>query len=232
MIRDIRRTVLWGLCGAVVFGLLIAGGVYQYQKSHIPYAGLTLWRETSMDDATRSLFSQRLATTQAAIAAQTSAGEEVSSDLYESLAYDAYVLGDLATARLGYEHMLNENSLYYVAWDGYAKVLDAMGDYPNAEHAFLQAIEMGKAEQYYIDYVNFLQHRFPERDEDVKITLEQAVVALGQTQQFMVYLGDWYADHGDCDRAFAHYRVAETINPAARESIEQKITEARTACAE
>ncbi len=230
--HDIRRIVLWGLCGAVVLGLLIAGGVYQYQKSHTPNAGLTLWRETQMDDATRSLFSQRLATTQAAIAAKQSAGEVIETDLYASLAFDAYVLGDLAVARAAYEHMLNENSLYSVAWNEYAKVLDDMGDYQGAESAFLQAIETGKLEQYYISYVEFLQHRFPERDEAVKIVLEQGVIAVGQKQLLMVHLGDWYAEHGDCDRAIAHFNVAKTLNPAAKESIEQKIAEAREICAQ
>ena len=223
--------IVWGIGGLVLAALLVFGGWGLWLAAHDPYAGLTLTRETSVDDATRALLEQRIATTRASITALESAGEDVPVEMYESLAYDSYLMGDLVTARENYEIILNENPLYYVAWNSYANVLDVMGDYANADHAYLQAVEHAvDIDEYYLDYAKFLGARYTDRDEDQRLVLEQAVKVVGQTSALMVALAEWYTEHGDCDRAIAHYQVARTANPAAAESVDAQIAAARIAC--
>lgn len=230
--RDIRRMSIWAGCGLVVVALLVWGGM-QLWSAQNPYAGLTLWRETQIPDETRQMLEQRVATTEASIAAKLSAGETVSNDLYESLAFDAYVLGDLVRARENYEYIVNANPLYYIGWNAYAKTLEAMGDYDNAERAYRQALSLAMdVETYYTDLADLLTTRFTGRDEEARAVLELGVATLGQKQAFMNALAEWYVAHGDCDRAIAHYKVVATLNPATLESVNAKIAAARVTCAE
>lgn len=231
--RDTRRMVIWGIGGLVV-ALVLAFGCWRFLSvAQNPYAGLTLVRETNIPEETRLLLEQRIATTKASITAKESAGETVAAELYESIAYDSYVLGDLRAARENYERVLNDNPLYYVAWNSYANVLDAMGDYEHAEQAYLQSLTLANdVEDYYMDFAKFLLTRFTDRDEEARTVLEQGVTVLGQRQSFMVALAEWYVAHGDCDRAVAHYNVVARLNPAAAESVDAKIAAARIACQE
>lgn len=229
--RDTRRRVIWGIGGLVVVVVLVFGCWRIWSAAQNPYAGLTLVRETNIPDETRQLLAQRIATTEASIAAKVAAGEAVPVGLYESLAYDNYLLGDLRSARESYERVLNENPLYYVAWNSYANVLDDMDDKANAERAYRQSLTLAPdVEDYYLDYANFLATQFTDRDEEVRTILEQGVDALGQQQSFMVQLAEWYVAHGDCERAIAHYEIVADVNPAVAESVAAKIAAARIAC--
>lgn len=223
--------MIWGVCGAALAVVLVVAVVRMARTTNDPYAGLTLVRETQLDDATRSLLNQRIATTRASITAKQSAGEEVPTELYESLAFDSYLLGDLVAARESYEVVLNDSPMYYVAWNSYGNTLDAMGDNDAADRAYQQAIELApNVEEYYIDYARFLGSNFDDRDEEQRVVLEQGVKVIGQTTAFMDALAEWYTLHGDCTRAVAHYEVVRTLNPAAAESVDVKIASAREEC--
>ena len=230
--RDIRRTAIWAVCGVVLAVVLVVGGVKLFGAND-PYTGLTLWRETQIPEETRIILEQRIATTNASIAAKLSAGEDVSNDLYESLAYDAYVLGDLVTARESYERVVNANPLYYIGWNAYANTLEAMGDYDDAERAYRQALSLAPdVDTYYTDLTDLLTTRFTGRDEEVLALLQQGVDMLGQRLTFMIALAEWYTTHGDCDRAIAHYKVVASLNPAVAESVNVKIADIRATCSE
>lgn len=230
--RDIRRMSIWAVCGLVVVAALVFGG-WKLWSAQDPYAGLTLWRETTIPSETRQLLEQRIAMTEASIAAKESAGEEASIDLYQSLAFDAYVLGDLVRARVNYEYVVNANPLYYIGWNSYGNTLDAMGDYVGAERAYRQALSLAQdVETYYTDLAELLTTRFTGRDEEARAVLEVGVDMLGQKQSLMVALAEWYVAHDDCDRAIAHYKVVATLNPATLESVNAKIAAARVTCAE
>lgn len=210
---DTRRQVLWGIAGLAVIVVLAVGGYFMWQKQANPYDGLVLWRETQIDDATRELLTQRIATTQAAIAAQEAVDGEADLELYLSLANDAYMLGDLVMTRESLEDVLNQNTLLPASWNTYATVLERMGDLDLAEQAYLEAIEISPAGEYYMDYALFLQEHRPERDEDVRLTLEHAVATVGQRTEFMVALAEWYLAHDECEKAIDHYKVAVTLAP-------------------
>ncbi len=230
--RDIRRMSIWAGCGLVVVALLVLGGMKLWSAQN-PYAGLTLWRETQIPDETRQVLEQRIAVTEASIAAKTSTGETVSIDLYQSLAFDAYVLGDLVRARENYEYIVNANPLYYIGWNAYGNTLEAMGDYDDAERAYRQALSLAPdVETYYTDLADLLTKRFTGRDEEARAVLEDGVDMLGQKVTFMIGLAEWYLAHGDCDRAIAHYKVVATVNPAVAADVDAKIAAARAVCAE
>lgn len=225
---DTRRKIVGGVAGLVALAAVVYG-VVQVLRPNDPYEGLTLWRETQIDDATRATLEQRMATTRAGIAAAEAAGQDPDTTLWLSLADDAYIMGDLVTAREAYEEALNDNSMNPAVWNSYANVTNRMGDLEPAERAYLQAANIAPVTQYYMDYVAFLKKHYPERDNEVKTVLEYAIDQLGRNETLMVGLAEWYEEHGDCQRAIDHYKVAQSLNPA-NEGIAQKIQDVRTTC--
>lgn len=210
---DSRQKKVWGIAGLVLVVVLAVSGYVWSRENADPYEGLTLWRETQMDDATRELLTQRIAVTEASIAAEVAEDGTADADLYSALASDAYILGDLVKAREALEKLLNEDALRYTAWNSYGTVLEQMGDLKLAEEAYLEAIDIQPIAEYYMDIVRMLQVHYPERDEDVRMTFEHAIARLGQQTEFMVGLGEWYAAHGECRAAEDHYKVAMTLSP-------------------
>ena len=208
-----RQQTIGLIVGAVVVALA-AYGLWMITHPANPYKGLTLTRVVTLDEATREYFEQRLETTKAAIAAAEASGEEVDLDLYLSAASDAYSLGDLVQAREMLEKQLEGNSLNFVAWNNYALILEAMGDYDAAETAFRKTLEIEQGiEKYSIDYADFLREHFPERREDLKAILEANLALGGQTVWNMVALAEWYAEGGECQKAVDHYEVAVVLDP-------------------
>jgi tetratricopeptide (TPR) repeat protein len=208
-----RQQTIGIIVGAVLVAIL-AYAIWLVAHPTDPYSGLTLEREISLDEATRIYFEQRLDTTLAAIAASEAAGKEVDLSLYLSVASDAYSLGDLVTAREMLELQIAGNPINYVAWNNYALVLEDMGDYENAENAYLKTIEIEQGiGKYYEDYADFLSSHFPERSQDLRAVLEEDLTRRGQTVWNMTALGDWYAAEGECDKAVDHYEVAVVLSP-------------------
>ncbi len=196
----------------VIVLLLASFGVYKaFPKSFNKYAGLNTTMIVQMDEATRTLLKERIATTQASIDAAEEKGEKISMNLYLIIAENNYMLGDLVTARETYEKYLTLNPISYVAHNSYAVVLERMGDYTKAETAFKSAIDGMKSEEYFRDYAEFLQAYFPERTSDYKAVLDDAFNNLGQTPWMMITLGDWDFSTGDCTQGRAHYDVAKTL---------------------
>lgn len=226
---DSRRKVLWVVAGLALVVVLAVGGYLVWQTTANPYAGLTLTRETQMEDVTRQLLTQRIAVTQASISAEEAQGGKASLQSYSALASDAYILGDLVMARVALEEVLNQNSILSSAWNSYGNVLAQMGDLELAESAYLEAIEITPAAEYYMDYAMFLQTYGVERDEEIRLVLEHAVATVGQRTEFMVALAEWYLAHNDCQAAIDHYQVAKTLSPD-NTSIVDDLAAARATC--
>ena len=202
--------------GSFVLILLFISGYALWQKEGKrftdPYYGLTTHLEVQMDDATRTLLKQRLATAQASLAAQQK-GSDVDTQLYLVIAEHHKILGDLVASREAYETYLAIMPNSYVAWNAYADVLELMNDLPKAEEAFKMSLSLLKTEEYYRDYVEFLQRHFPERRAEVKVLLDEAYVNLKQTPWIMIALGNWFFETGDCDQGKAHYDVVIALSP-------------------
>lgn len=228
---DIRRKWLWGIVAVLVAAALVYAAYLLWLAPKDPYAGLSTRWDVSLDDATRTLLEQRIATTQAAIALAEQSGSEVETDLYLSLAQDAYAIGDLVTSREALVIALNDNTLNVAVWNTYGNVLEKMNDLALAEHAYQRAIELGAPSEYYMDYVDFLREHYPERDEEAKTVLEYMITSFGRTQGIMVALAEWYYDHGDCDRAIDHLKVAQTLSQN-NEGIAAKLAAYRASCSE
>jgi len=224
-----RRT--WILAGAIL--LLVAALVYGAWSTIGPstkYQGLTLTGNVELDDATRTIYTQRIQVTQSAIASQKESGEDVDLNLYLSLAWDANAIGDLVLARETYEEFLDANPLYFAAWNTYGNVLKDMGDEAGALGAYKQAIDLEPTEGFYRDYYEQYVKLYPEDKEGALRILEEAVQNVSQTPWLMVELAAWHLADGNCEEAFNHYDVAETLIPE-NQSLQDLIAQARTQCA-
>lgn len=208
-----RKQVVLGLSGLVVLALAGYGVTRVFPRLLNPYAGLTTYIDVQMEDATRTLVQQRLASAQASIDASKKAGENVDMGLYQTIAEQEYLLGDLIASREAYEQYLSLNPIAYTAWDAYGVILERMGDYAKAGEAYQKAIEGFKSEEFYRDYAELLKNHFAEKKSEYKALIDDAYANLGQTTWTMIALGDWYFEDGQCDLGRDHYDVAHTLAP-------------------
>lgn len=218
---------------AVVIALIAAavmGGYLWINRD--PYEGLVTRIEVQSDESTRTLAEQRIATAQASLQAAKDAGEEPMADMYNSIASDALLLGDLVLARESLETSLSMNSLDGTVWSSYAYTLVLMQDYENAKTAYYRALELTPLETTYRSLVDLLEKHFPEEKESIKMLYEDSVEQLGRMMFNMLGLGNWYADRGDCDKAKDHFEVAEDLatSDEIREQVEEEKRAALTAC--
>ncbi|MFA6131268.1 MAG: tetratricopeptide repeat protein [Patescibacteria group bacterium] len=206
----------------------------------IKYHGLNLTSEVEMDDATRTLLENRLSTEQSALASQIEAagGKNTDADLvdwnlYELIAWDAYMLGDLVTAREIYEAYFELNTINNTAWNNYGNVLEYMGDTEKALDAYYQALTLSPMEEYYRDYLNLFSQDNEDgaKDQEILAILQDGVNRAGQTSWFMVMLAEWYLEHGDCESGLDHYEVAKSLDPE-NETLLADIATAEARCAE
>jgi tetratricopeptide (TPR) repeat protein len=178
-----------------------------------PYYGLVKTDNVQMEEETRILIQQRIATAKASLEAAESAGEKVDMQLHLIIAEHERLLGDLVASRESYEAYLALNAVSHVAWNAYAQLLDLMNDDEKAEEGFKKAIELLPSEEYYRDYAEYLAREYPEREVEYKAVIDQAYEALGQTTWTMLALGDWYFAQNNCVLGRDHYEVAQTLNP-------------------
>ncbi|MEK7632538.1 MAG: hypothetical protein AAB473_01985 [Patescibacteria group bacterium] len=231
MNRFTRKQVVLGVSILVV--LLVAGYVFwqkEGRKLVDPYYGLVTSIDVQMEDSTRVLLQQRLATAQASLSSQISSGADVDKQLYLVIAENEKMLGDLVASRKMYETYLDVMPTSYVAWNSYAVLLEMMKDYPMAETGYKKSLELLKTEEYYRDYVEFLKLHYPDRRDDVKVLLDDAYKNLLQTPWTMTALGDWFFETGDCDQGKAHYDVAISITSQDTATLKQDQQEKLATC--
>lgn len=231
MKRFSRKQVVVG--ASILVALLAAGYVFWQKEGRRltdPYYGLVTSINVQMEDSTRTLLQQRLATAQASLAAQTASGGEVDNQLYLVIAENEKMLGDLVASREMYELYLDLMPTSYVAWNSYAALLELMRDYPAAEAGYKKSLELLKTEEYYRSYVEFLKLHYPERRDDVKALLDDAYKSLLQTPWTMVALGNWFFETGDCDQGKAHYDVAISLSPENATVLKKDQQELLTIC--
>lgn len=213
MIKQFSRKQVVIAVSILVVLVLGGYGLYtQWPRLTNPYFGLTTHIDVQMDDSTRTLIQQRIATAEASLAAQEKSGGEVDAKLYLTIAENQKMLGDLVASRKMYEKSISLNDKAYVVWNSYAKLLEFMNDLPNAEAAYKKALDLLKIEGNYRDYAEFLQAHYPERRTERKALLDEAFTTAGQTPWTMVALGDWYFETGECEQGKAHYDVAKTLS--------------------
>lgn len=212
---------------------LIYGAFINSDDPARKYAGLTLDREIEIDETTRTILKQRIATTRAAIDANLrEKGDDFDWDLYLILAGDANLLGDMVLERETYEEFLEVNPIHYIGWNNYANVLRDMGDDTKAEEMYRKALELHQGEEFYRDLIDQIENTSNgERDDEVLAILKEGVVEVGQSAWFMVVIAQWYMAHDDCQQAFEHYDVAETLIPQ-NEGLILEIEEAEVTCAQ
>lgn len=230
--RFSRKQIVLGVSVLVLLGLGGYGLWQAWPRFTNPYYGLTTHIDVQMEDSTRTLIEQRLATAQASLAAQTSVGGSIDNQLYLVIAENQKMLGDLVASRKMYEKYLELMPSSYVAWNSYAKLLELMRDLLNAETAHKKVIELLQVEEYYRDYVEFLLAHYPERQADVKVLLDEAYTKFLQTPWTMTALGDWYFAAGDCQQGEAHYDVAISLSPDTASTLERDQQEMLEACEE
>lgn len=198
------------LLAAILLAVLAGGGYLYYRK--VNFIGLNHTIDRGLDEATRTYLNEQLAAAQQSLETAKVNGDEINLNLYITIAQNAYLMGDLVTARRAIEAQLEGNSLNYTAWNTYAQILEDMGDLDKADAAYAQAIDLGgTVEEFVRQYVEFLEEHYPDRRETVKNLLEQSVAVGGQTAWNMQSLARWYRDAQDCYQMNAHYKVAAAI---------------------
>lgn len=209
---------------AAALAVLIALSIGAYSFMHQdPYKGLVTHVDIQSDEGVRTLAEQRIATAQASIQASKDAGEEINADLYNTIASDALLLGDLVLARESLESSLAYNSLNGTTWSSYAYTLLLMQDYENAKSAYLRAVEITPMESTYRDAIRILTQQFPDEKTKVKELYEDSVDVLGQKMFNMLGLANWYAEVGDCERSEDHFDVAKDL--ATSDEIRQQVVD-------
>lgn len=226
---ETRRQIVFGIaCLVLALAVVYAGTSSPRAK----YRGLVLQQDIQMDEEVRSVLDTRIATSKAAIKAQKGSSD-LNLDLYENLAFDAILRGDLVLARETYEEYFQYNAINYTAWNNYAKVLRDMGDNKKAEDAFKKAIELSPSEGYYNDLIEHIRRtqKDEEREDEIFDLLKKGVTDVGQTPFFMVELSRWYMANDDCQNALDHLQVAKTLIPD-NESLTREIGEVQAQCAQ
>lgn len=156
------------------------------------------------------IFDARLATIQKNIAETEAAGKR-DIHLYLQLGVAYYEVGKLGLATEQFLNILNTNPEDAPALENLGQARLEMKDYKGAEGYWRRAIAASPREDTYVRLANLLDDNFTGRDQEVRILLEQAVSALGQSTNLMIRLGNWYRDQGQLDEAISHYEVALTI---------------------
>lgn len=221
-----RRKLILGIAGLVVIAAISWGII----AASDPYTGLETERGNSVDESTRNIVEQRLSLSLAALNAQKGT-DDLDLNLYNSIIFDAWTLGDLVLAREMSEEYFELNSVNYGAWNMYGNILVAMGDLVGAEDAYVQAVQLNpNVEEHYRDLINVISED-PERSDDVKEVLETLILNGGQSSWSMVRLGEWYYNNDDCEEAIAHYEVAAQLAPEI-EAIQTDLDGLRTECSE
>lgn len=230
-----RRKTILNLALLAVILLLVYSVMQRNSGPAIPanqndYEGLITQQDIEIEETAIHLLEHRITLNQAAIAAAKEAGERPEFVYYENIASEANLLGNLKLARETYEELLALNPIDPVIWNNYGNILMSMGDYVPAGEAFRQAIDLDPVQEYYRDYITYLER--PESggtDQEVLAALEESIETLGQTPWAMVNLAEWYLEHDDCEQALSHYEVAMQLNPE-NESIVKDYEEARATC--
>lgn len=213
---------------AVALAVLIALGIGVYSfLNQDPYEGLITHIDIQSDEGVRTLAQQRIATAQASIQASKDAGEEINVDLYNAIASDALLLGDLVLARESLELSLAQNSLNGTTWSSYGYTLLLMQDYENAKNAYLRAVEITPMEATYRDAIRILTQQFPDEKTRMKELYEDSVDVLGQKMFNMLGLANWYAEAGDCAKAKDHFSVAEDLSTS--DEVRQQVVDEKMA---
>ncbi|HAL50386.1 MAG: hypothetical protein UU40_C0003G0059 [Candidatus Uhrbacteria bacterium GW2011_GWD2_41_121] len=213
--------------------IIVAGGYWLFQSTN-PYYGLVTHMEVQSDPETVTTLQQQLAQSLSSITASKKADERPDLNLYEIAGTDAYYLGDLVQAREIYEEYFTYNSINPAAWNTYGNIVYMMEDWDKAEEAFRTALELSPMEEFYRDVIKVIE-RDETRGLEVEDLLLDYIDTIGQTQWVMVQLGEYYADHGQCQKSLDHYNVALTLaknESGPVESIEQDMQVVEDTCIE
>jgi len=162
-------------------------------------------RGISDEDWTR--FDERIAGLVADIEEREASGNrDISLHLQLGNAY--YMTGQLSLAIEQYDNILSTHPNDAAALENKGQVLLEAGDPAGAEVAWRKAISVGAQESVYFSLTKLIRDEFPDRTDDIRTILEEGIATLGQTQGFMVDLGNWYHEEGMLDEAISHYEVA------------------------
>jgi len=138
-----------------------------------------------------------------------------------------YQLGDLAEAKEIYTtKILADHPADAPALENLGQTLFEMQDYKGAELRWRAAISVSPWEVTYLKLVNLIAAKFPDRQQEIQVILEEAIANLGQSAGLLLRLGDWYANNGQYDRALSHYQVAKQLAPE-DSLINEKIAEVK-----
>lgn len=145
--------------------------------------------------------------------AQAEAAGERDIGLILELGNLYYQLGELANSVEYYDEILSTHPNDDPALENKGQSLLEMGDYENAEEAWLKALETHQYEVTYLRLVELYNTKLTEKQDQVQPLLETAITNLGQQPGLMLALGHWYRDNGQLDEAISHYEIVLKLQP-------------------
>lgn len=144
--------------------------------------------------------------------AEVDAKGETDINLLLRLGNAYYTVGELGTAVEYYDAILKDYENDVAALENKGQALLEMRDYAGAEVTWKKAISLGAQETTYFSLAKLMREQFPDRTDEIRPLIEGGIATYGQTQGFMVELGNWYRAEGDLDTAISHYEVAYELS--------------------
>lgn len=208
--KDIKLAAVIG--GIVILAIV---GLVAWKQGVLPGVtgkNLVLFVDRGFSEKDKAAFEQKLADKQKEVDEIVAKGERDITKILQ-LGNLYYTVGNLEKSAEQYRDILSTNPQDPPALENLGQTLYEMRDYEGAAVSWQKAIDASPYEVTYIRLADLLVEKFSERNEDVRLILEHAVVNLGQTYGVMIRLGDWYARNNQYDRAVSHYEVALQLNP-------------------
>lgn len=197
---------------AIVIVLIV--GALVYRRDHgsarpVPVFKTQVDRGLSPEN---QIVMQKKIDDQKALIAETEKNGPRDISQYLILGNFQYGIGDLAEAAKTYRVILQALPNDAPSLQNLGQVQSEAGDYAGAEISWRASLKSEPDAGYYLRIADLIDQHVPERRGDIGALLEDAIRSVGQTQNLVYRLGQWYEQQGKFTEALSHYGVAYQLS--------------------